>query len=575
LGRLRPHAQAGSIARQLRQAERVLAQSSADSKTVWIITDLQRGDVEDLLQSNAWAGLSDASIVIVTVGQEPVDNVGVVDLSITGRRVAGGRIGITATLQNASDIPARARAWLMVEGRPAGPEVVRHLAAAGEAGDRTPVTFSHMMPPDGQALRGGVLLADTDALADDDGRYFSLDSGPPVRALVVTGPADSDLPALLQPGAMLTAALTPYGESTGPIRVVTIAAEAFTPSDLAGVDAAFFCQAPRFEGSIAQAIVEFVHAGGTAVLFPGPGLDIDNYHQRFVRDVPQANGLLPATIDSAISVPNGSTTTQWIDIRHPYFAGLHAQASDYPQLLVQRWFRLDPASTGGRTLIQLAGGGPLLATKTFGRGAVALCAVPDTRLWSDLPLSHLFLPMVTRMAMQSRGAASRPAAYASGERVVVKPPGAEDLDPDDLVLQVFPPGQGPRKDLRADVGEDGVQWVIDPAGEPGLTHWRIAGPNVEDRAQWRGAFAVNAAAGETDLQAYPTDLLRAELVERGGSTVVAGGLADAQGQLTAQRKGQNWWDVIAVIAIAALVAEALAANIGSSRSGPSRETRAS
>jgi len=576
LARLRPVAQVGSIAERLRQAERLLATSPADSRTIWIITDLQHHDVADLLESAAWANLSGSSIGIVTTGQEAVDNVGIVDLSITGRRVAGGRVEIRATIRNASATPARARAWLMIEGQPAGPEIVRHLAAAGEPGDTAPMTFSHAMPLDGEPLRGGILLADTDALADDDGRYFNLDSGPPVRALVVTGPADGSLPPLLEPGAMLIAALTPYGDRTGPIRVSAKTAAGFTADDLRGVDAAFFCQAPRFDAAGARAIVEFVHAGGTAVLFPGPGMDIDNYHQRFIRDVPQAGGFLPAGIGPAISPSPEPVTTQWIDIHHPYFAGLHAQAADYPQLLVQRRFQLSPASSGGRTLIQLAGDAPLLTTKAFGRGVVVLAAVPDTRLWSDLPLSHLFLPMVTRMAMQARNSASNPTAYPSGAQVVIRPSEIDGLDASEAVLQVFPPSQGPRMDLRAAGDSDELQWVIDSAGPPGLTHWQIVGPGVADRPEWRGAFAVNAAATETDLQAYPIDALRTELAGRPGVTVVvADSLTGAEEQLAAQQKGRNWWDIIAVVAVGALIAEALAANIGSSRATGRREARAS
>jgi hypothetical protein len=227
-------------------------------------------------------------------------------------------------------------------------------------------------------------------------------------------------------------------------------------------------------------------------------------------------------------------------------------------------------------LIQLADGAPLLTTKTFGRGVVALAAVPDTRLWSDLPLSHLFLPMVTRMAMHARDSASGPTAYPSGVQVVIRPSGTGDLDASEALLQVFPPRQGPRMDLHAVSDGDARHWVIDSAGPPGLTHWQIVGPGVEDRPEWRGAFAVNAAAAETDLRAYPIDALRTDLVGRAATTVVvADSLTGAETQLATQQKGRNWWDIIAAVAVAALIAEALAANIGSSRATGRREARAS
>ena len=576
LERLKPRAQTGSIQQRLRQAARLLAASPADSKTVWIITDLQIHDMEGVLQSGSWAGLEDASIGILSIAQEPVDNVGVVDLTITGRRVAGGRIGITATIENASGAPKRARTWLMIDGQPAGPEVVRHLAAAGQVGDTATVTFSYVMPPPDQALRGGVLLADTDALAADDGRYFALDSARSVRALVVTGPTGDELPDLLQPGGMLTAALAPYGESGGPIRVAVESFGRLGVDDLAGMDAVFFCQIPRFDGEVARAVADFAQAGGVVVFFAGPGLDVDNYNRRFIQDIPQTGSLLPAQLGSTMIAQGQPTTTQWIDTRHPYFADLHDQASDYPQVLVQQWLRLDPTPTEGRTLIQLANGHPLLVVKTFGRGEVAFCAVPDTRLWSDLPLSHLFLPMVTRMAMHARGASGEPAAHPSGAHVVIRPAGADQLNADESVLQLQPPGQAARIDLIPTNGDDGLQWVVEETPDPGLTYWRVAGPNVDDRPEWRGAFAVNAAATETDLRTFSTVSLRERLDADGPPmAMVATSLVEAQDQLALERKSQNWWDVIAVVAVMVLVAEALAANIGSRSDRRGAVTRAS
>ena len=570
------------LAQRLRQARRLLADSTAGAKTIWIVSDLQQEAFEQLLDPGALKGLGGISVVIVDSSAGPADNVGITDLSIGQRRIVGSEVDIDVSVSNSSAQPQRARLWLSADGQSAGPEIVRHLGPADEATSAATVRFSYL-PERSGIVTGAVVLPETDDLEIDDTRYFCLDIADHVNVLVVRGPSEAGAPTLLQPGMMLMTALDPNDDETaGPIAIRAVESRAFGPGDLADVDAAFFCQVRQFSESQALAIAAFVRAGGVAGLFLGPGTSADNYNQRFMAEIAAEGGLLPAEIGPAVGQVGpdaGVTPSEWLDTRHPYLAGLYGTPADYPTVLVQRYHTLT-ADMSARTLIQLAGGDPLIVAKPFGHGAVVLCGVPGTPQWSDLPLSHLFLPMVSRMALLSRGPIGRDLTYLSGTPVTIVPELPEGAALEGLVLQVTQPGaqDGHTTDLPLLDSADGPEAILEDTHQPGLYRWRVVGPAFRDRQPLQGAFAVNAVPAESDLRPMAPAELRNQLADLGlQDAVVAASLQDALGQLEAQGQRRNWWDVIAVVVILALVVEALVANVSrrGRRAGGAAEPRAS
>ncbi|HDZ20514.1 hypothetical protein LCGC14_0162770 [marine sediment metagenome] len=549
------------LAERVREALLMLRQGSG-RKTLCVLSDLQRVSFEDLLALTALGEAEDVSVAVVDTSEGPVRNVGITDLTVAGPGIVGGALRWTAELTNASATEQVVRARLVIEDVPTGQPAVRSLRPAGQNGDTATVTFTYR-PAQPGTLVGAVALDGSDDLSVDDRRHACVDVGEGVRIAVVRPVAEGAGPKWLEPAAMLLAALDPFDPpEAGPITPKAVAAATFDAGDWAGAGAVFFCQAPQFTPAQSQAVAEFASGGGVVVFFLGPGISAANYNERFIDEISADGGLLPARIGPAVGQvgPNApAASSSWIDVQHAYFAGLYDATTPVPPVRVQRYYRLRLQPTGGRMLIQLENGDPLLVIKPFGDGRVIVCAVPASPSWSNLPTWSAFLPMVTRMSLLAGAAAQRDRTVAVGAAVSIRPdlsgPGEASA------VRIFPPGaEGDEAiDLPLTASVRGPTATFERTFRAGVYRWRVAGPPRE-RPWPTGAFAVVPAGSESDLSAFGRDELRAHLADREGGAAVGPSLAAALGELAARSQEHRWWDVVVVVVAVALLVEALVAN---------------
>jgi len=563
--RSRPAADWAPVAERVREALGLLHGQTRAHKTIWLFSDLQKVSFEDLVMLPRLARTEDVGLMIVNFGSEEADNVAVTELEVAGQPIVNSSLAVTATVSNSSPRAQVVDVSLHLDDQPTGQVRRQRLGPAGADSQTTTVTFRFRLVSSGPTT-GAVVIDGQDDLPADDIRRFATTVSGRVRAVVVADSPPTDSAAVFDPAGMLTLALNPFEEELSPwsISTTVIRTDALSGQGLQGADAAFFCEIQRFSPAQAEAIVEFVRRGGAGMFFLGPGVSAENYNQRFIDEAAPGKGLLPARIGQAVGQvgPDApAVPTDWINIEHPYLAGLYDEAADYGEVLVQRYVRLEAASESADVLMRLAGGDPLIIDKAFGAGRVTLCAVPASPRWSDLPIHHLFLPMVVRMSLLARRDLARDEAYTAGAHVEIRPtvrgPGTEEA-----VLKVVPPNAAPAEvaTMKLGASEEGPVATFAETSQPGVYRWYVASPGrLEGDAE--GAFVVNPVGSESDLRSFSPEDLRAALAQRGGQRViVASSVEAARAQAAAQAEGTNWWDVLLVAVICVLIAEAVVAN---------------
>ncbi|MBL8790597.1 MAG: DUF4159 domain-containing protein [Rhizobiales bacterium] len=263
------------------------------------------------------------------------------------------------------------------------------------------------------------------------------------RRTIALVSADSNEQAqpLLSPLHYVSRGLEPY-------------AEIFTPetprdiSDLidAGLSMLVLADVGTIPDDILPKVTDWVDKGGILLRFAGPRLAAG--HDTLV-PVRLRDG--DRTLGSALSWETPQTLQEFP--RTSPFAGL---AID-PRITVTRQVLAEPDSDlAGKTWASLADGTPLVTAETRGKGLIVLFHVTANANWSNLPLSGLFVEMMSRVAgldpaqAVAANATDAPAAFAprlvmTGEADLVSPDGtAQPIAAADIdkvkVSEQHPPG---------------------------------------------------------------------------------------------------------------------------------------
>jgi len=545
------HARAPMAQKVAEAMDLLAAETSVTQKAVYVFSDMQRASFEELLRHEGLDRHKDIHLLVVNTASDAVENVGIRSVEIDGQPVMHETLTFIVTLTNSSPTDREALVGLRVEGRPTGQPVRTTLRAAGQEGASRVVRFRHRFSQAGP-VSGEVYIEGADALPADNVRRFSLEIAGRIRALIVRPDQETGLPPALDPAVCLRLALDPFGGDASipwPVRPTVISAGELRPETLAGADIVFLANIPSLSEVQAAALSQYVRTGGgTAAIFLGPDVDARAYNQRL-------SDILPAVLRNAVGEVGPDAPAvglEWVDFRHPYFEGLYANPGDYLTALVQRRFRVEPLA-GAETLLRLSGGEALLLTRSPGEGACVLCATTASPRWANLTTNPIFLPMLLRMSLLSRGGPEAGRMHLAGSRVAIQPKLPPSARSGAKVVVTRP---GSEDSWTLPLGADG-RVVFTETAQPGHYRWRVTGADAEAA----GAFAINPSGEETDLQPLPAETLSAGLRRRGlGRVYARESLAAASAAAAADTRGRNWWDYLAVAAILVLVIEAVAAN---------------
>ncbi len=567
LGRLREdlaraHLASGraAVAERIARAAELLADHAAGQRAVYVFTDLQAVSFRDLpsMPELKRAGIP---LMLVDCSGGAVRNVGLAELRVAGRRIVGQNMSFFATLVNSSEVDQVVDVSLQVDGRRSGQTARQVLSAAGRPGDRATVRFFHTFTSAGPHA-GFVALAapDDDALSVDNVRRFSLEIADRVEAVLVRGSLPAEAPGAGGPtfdaGGILQMALDPFQGGSEPwsIRLRTILAAQLNAAALADAQLVVLADVPALLPAQAQALEAFVRRGGSAVVFLAPDTNVANYNDLLVQRVKDYGGLLPGRIGPAVGQvgPAAEAVTAVRDLAHPYLADLYQTSTEYPEVLVQRYYRLGGAAAIERVL-WAPSGDPIVSAKRFADGRVVLFATTADRQWNNLATTALLLPMLERIALEAGEALGGDQTFPAGAAVTIRP--RAKLPPRAAVNVKVPDGSVELLPLKGDGAAPGVLFTKTDA--LGVYEWQVAGATPETPGA-AGTFATNMDGAECDLASVRAESVVGTVAP---ADVYVGDSVEAVHARAAKAAGgENWWDRLVAVAIVLLVLEAVVAN---------------
>lgn len=543
--------------RTVAEALRALQTQPAANKALYVFSDLQQHDMQRVLDLPELADAKDVHWFFVHPGLSGTGNVGLVDLAAPRRVRVGQTVRFRAELVNSHPRERTVGVQWYVGSEPTGEEVLVTLAPAGEEGHQRHVAWQHDFTNPGPVVVE-VRLREGGAISADDVRRTVVLVQPAVEVLLVGGSTRKpSAPAMAADWALRWALdwRTQAQKVHQPwyVHLRQTDVEDLNPAMLRGADAAVFSDVPGFSSRQSEAIQSFVTGGGLAWFFLGPGVDVAEWNRQFAStDTP----LLPGTLSEAVGEVGPEARVVEVvrvDTRHPFLAGLYENKEDYPRPLCHRYFPLTKGTA--RTLLELEGGDPLLLEHSVGAGRVVWCTTSASPRWSLLMQSPLLVSALHRSLLLAGPEAKSRLTVDVGGRIVL-PVGTENSsDSSDVVkrVRIIPPSGRP-EDTHVEIVREGLA-ETDATGLAGLYRW-----TDEDDGE-EGVFVVNPAGREGTLEYLQPEALQAALHDRGCRWVAVGESLDAVHQMAAaDAGGRNWWDVLAMLALGALLIEAIVAN---------------
>jgi hypothetical protein len=346
----------------------------------------------------------------------------------------------------------------------------------------------------------GYVELEEDFLDADNRCYFALEIPKRIRVLLA-GTADATRHVRL--------ALTLGGDSTlaGVFAVQQAAPERLDAIDLRTSDLVALCAVPALSAGIVDRLAHFVADGGSLVLFPGPGIDPQNYNAV----VFPAFGMPPAALTDLGTGQHDAGTLRYnrVDYAHPLFDGLFDAPLDVregrkeiesPAIL--KAFAA-PATGVGRTIITLSNGQNFLAEYKHGAGVVMAFAVDPGLEWSDFAVKGIFVPLLHRTMLYAAPTVQRAPGVTVGDPIEITLRQGRSK-PGDIFILRTPEGREERLVPRVLPG-GGLRFIGQPTRE--LGNHLLARTSEADGATEENLLTipVNLAARESDLRTITDD----------------------------------------------------------------------
>ncbi len=493
----------GDPARAIQRAMESLT-VPADRQSVVVLSDFARGDWEKLRLRGIRNLRPHTHLQFVRVAPEAGrDDVAIQNVHLRPWPPrAGAPFTVAVRVANRGRAPREQIPVTLFVGE----TKVSSLALTLAAGEEGTVSFRTRAPQEGNLL--GRVEIGADALETTNQYHFAAAMGQRLRVLMVDGDPqrgllDSDTYYL----ATALRAAPPGGDS--PILVDVVAGYELGQVKWENYEFVVACNVGSWPPEAVERVRRFVDEGGGLLLAGG---DLAG------RTVP-GEGWLPAL--PGAPRPVGASQRMVVPAEqhdHPVFALLGGNPGRFfSRVRIGKASPLEPVR-GGRVLLALSDGTPLLVLGSSGAGRVAMWGSTCDRDWTDFPVRPAFVPflrgLVDFVGGRAKGVASsleagqtlevRAQASRAGEAVQIRIPGGEEA-----VLRLEPEG-GPHP-----VGAQSAPQASPPAGAAIARYARTfrAGFYQVLTPEGTQVVAVNVPASEGQLEPLSDSELRGRLPE--------------------------------------------------------------
>lgn len=421
-----PGYEAVDLNRCLEVATRALDDSPLPNRRLVLVSALTQGSLRLEATPPMGAGpkgekLKPELVVRDVAGGKELPNRALVDMRAEAAPQLGPRAWqFTFTVRNFGKEAVRDVELLLEVGGEVVQKGFVDLAAEGT----TQKTLAWKFQQGGVATVSGRLEAD--ALPDDDTRSLVLSVPRELTALVVNG---SPSPQKYRDEAFFTdAALASTGS---PVRAVVRDADAAWREKLSAYDVIMLLNVEAPPPETAQALAEFVSAGGGLFLSMGDRVDPDAWNRVMGGVLPRRLRVVKTAVEpgQADAATRAARLTQ-AAINHPVMLPFTGRARE--GLLSTRFYRYalfegDAQGVETEVLGTMDDGAPVFLASRRGQGRVFVFASTVDRDWSDLPIRTSFLPLIQRVAGWLTGTLDEREEVRAkvGEVVTLRPEGSQ------------------------------------------------------------------------------------------------------------------------------------------------------
>jgi hypothetical protein len=496
------------------RAEVLAAASTADSREVWVFSDLQDSGWE---VQNATAPSDPSRVGFVFVGvrpQKPVNRAVTAIQFAAPRPVVGVPFSFRPLISFTGDDATEARVRLFIDD-----ELVSERTVEKSAGGRWAMPRFHHTFRKGGWHHGSIEVEDPN-LPQDNKRYFALEVLEGVKVLAVNG-APSQV-AHLDELFFLRLALTaaPEGQEP-PVQVEAIAPEAAATADLNRYRLVVLANVETLPEAAVEKLENFVAAGGSLLVTLGDRVNAAFYNESFAGATRRLGGLLPARLKEVVGNPAGGADVSFIgsvDFRHPALAPFQEARNGTligsGAVALKAFWRVEAPQ---ESVLMRAGDddrSPLLCEKSFGKGRVVLFTSTCDRDWTNFPIRPVFLPWVHQLvAYLAQDPAGQQTFHGTGDLIRLT---LRDVDPTKPPLVKKPGGGIATLERGADAS--GV-FLFNETEQPGV--YTVMTAEQKKIAE----FAVNLDSYESDLT-YLDDVLAGDATGADRVKAVEDGLKD-------------------------------------------------
>ena len=583
----------GDLAGALVEVEKILGNGTerAINQSVYVITDMRAKDWASakepgidatLLESmqrigdkanGAWvidlAGEQRGNLAIEAVAPADVALVAgtvtrfsVVVRNYSEREIAGVKVSLSAgtgapQTEDLEPIPAK------------GSGTATFNVALPDVPARTEDSETVTLPP--VPLLARISTADqatTDALPDDDERYFPVRLSPGIRVLVVDGDPSGTFGQ--SEAYFLTRALAPRGNTRSGVSTTVVDESEFSTLEVDSFQVIYLCNVYAIPDDRRVALENWVRGGGGLVVSLGDQIDQNDWNDRLFRN---GQGLLPVRLES---VEGDETEQTWTyfdpqDAQHAIFKLFEGGQNPLrSNVKVFQWWKTslpDPAATAAT--IEPAGEGetpavaavlanfgvddksPAIVERPFGKGNVLAITTSMDVDWSNWPLDISYLVVmqeITRHVAQSNvregeigvGSAISQKVDLSRYRpeVTVTEPSAESR-----TIQARPP-EG------ADTGA--TDWIAEFADTDTPGFYMVSVRPTDGSAPQDILYAANLELAESDITLASREAVTSDLTQAGVGYVQS---PDSFEALEEESEKSGIWRYVLYAVLALMVVE--------------------
>ena len=486
------------IGPSLTRALAMLEQADLARKEIYVVSDMTEQSWRDL------KALPDkpVSLVVLSCGCGEDANLSLGAPRLASSSMPAGAEAAVETVLRGAQVGGEIEVRLELDGRAvAGESVVLQPAAAAA------VTLA-LRPERLGVAHGRVFFRQSDPLAVDNTRYFTLNVGPPARALVVRDPATigrGDLTSFL-----MGHALAPPAAGGGPapwLARETVLADRLDAARLAGARIVVLADVSSLAEAQWKALEGFARGGGGVWVVIGSLVSAASYNS------PAAQRLLPAAVGemellaSPAAWRAGARGEPMLD---PFAAEDNPPLSE---VQCHRRLRLASAAPDAHVVLRYADEKPAILLRTVGAGSAVLWNFSPAPEFSNLAGLAQFPILAQRTARLLATDAAEGTLYLWGQTATVLVPRSMNA----ARATVRRPGGRLAEPVPCAPRQQAVSFLCDRLG-----HWTVQFAEGDRRVE-RG-FSVNADPAESDRTPADGDALRKLLPA--GDVLIASSMDD-------------------------------------------------